>query len=100
MFLEIEPLGDEVAVVDQVEVADSDAFRYSRRTRSVDDIDQVLGSGPGVRIGDRLLVPELLIAAQAEYRAGKLRHLCQKLRFGDECDGSAELLRQARLGII
>ncbi len=58
ILLELQPLSEEVAVVDQIAVTDADALGHTRGTRSVDDIDQVLGRDRGVRIGDRLAGPE------------------------------------------
>ena len=97
---EFEALGNEVGVVDQIAVADGDAFGQAGGTGGVEDVDEVFGSGIEFGVGKRLLCPEGRIAIEDAERAGKVGKLGKELLFGNQHGSCGQLLSEAGLGVV
>src|SRR6185369_15813432 len=100
ILVELQFLGNEMRVVDNVPMSHSYTLRNTRGTGSVNHIHQRFGRCRGRRIKLGLIRPELPIPIESEYRARKLRHLAGQFRVCNQGSNTFQLLLQTSRGIV
>ena len=100
--VESQPTRDEERVVDEAPVPDRHALGHSRRSRGVDDVGQVFGRPPTLRVRRGLFLERGPVEVEPEDMAAEIRHAVgeRSIRHQHGRPRLGELERQPGLGLI